>query len=95
MEAVNGFVFDRGVVSDGDIGGHSYLVSFVIVTDRELVGLNKNNGETVVMGGSEVFEPLCDAIDSLTKYRAGITLGDASSAIMKVSKMVPGDLERV
>lgn len=89
MEAAKGFIFGRGKTELG----HSYLVSFVLITDEPL-DLVSPTGETVIMGGSPV-NSLTPALQMLTKYKPPHCLGDASSAIMTASELNPKDLEKV
>lgn len=68
MEAVKGFIFGRGEqTTEKQLGKHSYLVSFVLVTDEPLENVNPI-GETVVMGvlPENVITP---ALQMLTKYK--------------------------
>ena len=94
MEAVKGFIFDRGKIkinkNDKD-SKHSYLVSFVLITDEELSGVLN---ETIIMG-SFLENMLTPALDNLPKYKPPHCLGDASHAILTVSNMRPDDLERI
>lgn len=89
MEAAKGFVFDRGQTELG----HSYLVSFVLITDKPLTGLNRS--ETIIMGVNQLTNEITDAIEHFEKYVPPDTLGDASVAIIKVSHMNPQNLKKV
>lgn len=93
MEAAKGFIFGRGETELMGVPCHSYLVSFVLITDEPL-DLVSPTGETVVMGGSPI-SSLTPALQMLTKYKPPNPLGDASSAILHVSNMNPTDLEKV
>jgi hypothetical protein len=52
MEAVKGFIFNRGKVTVDNKELNSYLVSFMLVTDEPLTQLDTTRGETIVMGGA-------------------------------------------
>lgn len=89
MEAAKGFIFGR----DKNKLGHSYLVSFLLITDEPL-DLVSPRGETVIMGGNN-FNTLTLALQTLTKYKPPHCLGDVGHAILSVSEMNPANLEKV
>jgi hypothetical protein len=93
MEAIKGFIFGRGKTELVGVPCHSYLVSFVLITDEPL-DLVAPTGETIVMGGSPI-NSLTPTLQTLTKYEPPHCLGDASNAILSVSNMNPQDLEKV
>lgn len=88
MEAAKGFIFGRGLLKEG----HSYLISFVLITDEPLSKVSPS-GETIIMGGS-VTNNLTSAIEMLTKYEPPCSLGDANNAIISVSRMNPEHLKK-
>lgn len=92
MEAVKGFIFDRGESTIEGKKVNSYLVSFVLVTDLPLTGLNPS--ETVIMGVNQFDNSLTDIIERFKKFKPPHCLGDASHAIIAVSHMNPDDLEK-
>ena len=93
MEAVKGVVFDRGEKEVNGQKVHSYLVSFVLVTDQPLEGIKR--GETIIMGVQPATNLLTDALDTTKKYKPPYSLGDVSNAVMSASNFDPKDLEKI
>ncbi len=86
MEAVKGCIFDRGEKEYDGRKLYSYLVSFVLVTDKPL----KIDSETIIMGATG---SLTEELEFVKKYKAPYRLGDLSGAMVQVSDMNPNDLE--
>lgn len=93
MEAVKGFIFGRDKKELDGKSCHSYLVSFVIITDEPL-DLVDPRGETVVMGVSPI-NTLTPALQLLTKYKPPYPMGEAGHAIMMAAGLNPENLEKI
>jgi hypothetical protein len=93
MEGIKGFVFGRGKKESEQKTSHVYLVCFVLVTDTELTNVSPT-GETIIMGVPPA-DYFTHGINCVQKYRPPYPLGDASEAILKVSRLSPSDLELI
>jgi hypothetical protein len=94
MEMIKGVILDRGEKELDIIPVHTYLVSFMLVTDKPLNNLS-STGETIIMGVNQFSNVMTDAVKQAQTYEPPHKLGDVTNAVLDVMVMDPNDLDRV